>query len=164
MEVETHSTATLGAGSIVEWNQKILLVQMNYGKFKGEWILPGGMVNEGEHPSQTAIRECKEETGLDIEIIGQLAVRHRIYSNLSANIYWVFVAQLVKDSQNIPQLIWPKEELQDVKFWDMEEALMDESVRPLTRIFIKKFKSNPQLHTKVTLGHNQSDEDEIFIG
>ena len=31
---------------------------------------PGGHVDPDESPEQTAARECKEETGLDVEIVG----------------------------------------------------------------------------------------------
>ena len=34
------------------------------------WLPPGGHIEENEIPEEAAIRECKEETGLDIEIIG----------------------------------------------------------------------------------------------
>lgn len=44
----------------------ILLVKQDYGK--RYWSLPGGMVESGESVDQAAIREVKEETGLDIRV------------------------------------------------------------------------------------------------
>ena len=44
----------------------ILLVKQNYGQ--RYWSLPGGVVEAGESIAQAAIREVKEETGLDIEV------------------------------------------------------------------------------------------------
>ncbi len=34
------------------------------------WMPPGGHIDPDERPDETARRECKEETGLDVEIIG----------------------------------------------------------------------------------------------
>ena len=34
------------------------------------WMPPGGHVDPNELPEETACRECKEETGLDVVIIG----------------------------------------------------------------------------------------------
>ena len=47
---------------------KVLLV---HHKKLGLWLPAGGHVDENELPTETAVREAKEETGLDIEIIGE---------------------------------------------------------------------------------------------
>lgn len=36
------------------------------------WVPPGGKVVDGELPHQTAIRECFEETGLNVKLIGEV--------------------------------------------------------------------------------------------
>ncbi|MEA3450492.1 MAG: NUDIX domain-containing protein, partial [Bacteroidota bacterium] len=35
-------------------------------------ILPGGHIEHNETPDEAIIREVKEETGLDVEIVGDL--------------------------------------------------------------------------------------------
>jgi 8-oxo-dGTP pyrophosphatase MutT (NUDIX family) len=36
-----------------------------------QWVPPGGKLDEGEIPDEAALRECLEETGLEIQLIGQ---------------------------------------------------------------------------------------------
>jgi ADP-ribose pyrophosphatase YjhB (NUDIX family) len=40
----------------------------------GNWTLPGGMQDIGESIPQTAVREVREETGLDVEITGLVGI------------------------------------------------------------------------------------------
>lgn len=40
----------------------------------GQWALPGGKQELGETPSQCAVRECEEETGILAEVTGFLGV------------------------------------------------------------------------------------------
>ncbi len=46
---------------------KILLTRRNIEPFKGQWCLPGGHIDRYEAAGEAAIREVKEETGLDFE-------------------------------------------------------------------------------------------------
>ena len=50
-------------------DSKILLIKRNTRPFVGYWALPGGRMDPGETVEQTIVREVKEETGLDVEIV-----------------------------------------------------------------------------------------------
>ena len=47
-------------------NTKILLVKNNNGRY---WSFPKGHIEDGETEQETAIREIKEETGLDVTLV-----------------------------------------------------------------------------------------------
>ena len=58
------------AGAVIVNEGRILLVERSIDPGKGDWCIPAGFNEWCEHPKQTAIREIKEETGLDITITG----------------------------------------------------------------------------------------------
>lgn len=58
-----------GAGVLVEMSSGIVLVQRGQPPFVGWWALPSGYIEADESVEQAAIRECKEETGLDVELL-----------------------------------------------------------------------------------------------
>ncbi|MBR3721040.1 MAG: NUDIX domain-containing protein [Clostridia bacterium] len=51
-------------GAVVFDGNKVLIIQ----QVKGHWGFPKGHVEDGETEVQTAVREIKEETNLDVEI------------------------------------------------------------------------------------------------
>ncbi len=59
-----HFTAT---AFVVDSKSRVLLL---WHKRLERWMPPGGHVEQDEAPEDTARRECKEETGLDVEIVG----------------------------------------------------------------------------------------------
>ena len=62
------------AGVLVEQDGQVLLVQRAIAPYKGEWDIPGGFLNEWEHPAEAAVREVREETGLEIELTALLGI------------------------------------------------------------------------------------------
>jgi ADP-ribose pyrophosphatase YjhB (NUDIX family) len=58
----------LGVGVLAERRGRLLLVRRNHEPHFGEWSFPSGFVDAGEGLEQAAVRETKEETGLDVRI------------------------------------------------------------------------------------------------
>ncbi|MCB0420522.1 MAG: NUDIX hydrolase [Bdellovibrionales bacterium] len=151
-----------GAGVLLIVHNHVLLVQMNYGKFKGQWILPGGLVEETEHPHMAAVRECFEETGLRVELRSLLAVRHRIFKNGNKNIYYVFEAHTGETPLSTP-FNWDRGELLDVRFWPVSEALTNSKVRDQTKHYISLGLggNSSQLFMESLVGSN---DDYCYVG
>lgn len=51
-----------------EYN-RILMVRQDHPE-RTVWMVPGGGIEEGENSAQAAVREVREETGLEVEILG----------------------------------------------------------------------------------------------
>jgi ADP-ribose pyrophosphatase YjhB (NUDIX family) len=59
----------VGVGALIVHDGRLVLVRRGVDPGKGRWSIPGGAVNLGEKIRAAAIREAKEECGVDIEIV-----------------------------------------------------------------------------------------------
>ncbi len=64
----------LAVDTVIVKGNKILLVRRRYPPFRGYWALPGGFVEKGETMKQAAVREAREETGLEIRPVNMIGV------------------------------------------------------------------------------------------
>ncbi|MBE0690952.1 MAG: GNAT family N-acetyltransferase [Anaerolineae bacterium] len=56
-------------GILIEYEDGIVLIKRRNPPHKDEWTLPSGFIEADESAEDAAIREAKEETGLDVEIL-----------------------------------------------------------------------------------------------
>lgn len=64
----------VAAGVLVERGGQVLLVRRRLNPRQGLWSFPAGFVDFDEAPAEAAARECREETGLEVDITGLLDV------------------------------------------------------------------------------------------
>jgi len=84
----------VAAAVIVEREGKILLVRRVNGPEEGKWSLPAGFVDGGEDPQSAAVRECLEETGLSVRILGLFDLIYGLEHPRGAGIVIVYRAEV----------------------------------------------------------------------
>lgn len=57
--------------AMVDSQMKVLLIQRGRDPYKGQWAFPGGFLNMDETAEVGALRELKEETGLELDHVRQ---------------------------------------------------------------------------------------------
>jgi 8-oxo-dGTP diphosphatase len=71
----------VGVGGVVIDRDRALLIRRGREPLKGQWSIPGGMLELGEELTNGVRRELKEETGLDVEPLECILVFDRIMHN-----------------------------------------------------------------------------------
>jgi len=68
----------VGIGAVVVDAGRVLLVQRGREPLKGNWSLPGGMLEVGESLHDGVVREVQEETGLRVDPVEKIELLDRI--------------------------------------------------------------------------------------
>jgi ADP-ribose pyrophosphatase YjhB (NUDIX family) len=85
----------VGVSVLVEQAERVLLVQRAIEPEKGKWCLPSGFVEWDEDPETAAARECVEETGLEVTVLGLDEVAHYTDDFRGPGINLVYRAQAI---------------------------------------------------------------------
>jgi len=129
------SEVYIGAGAhtvIVNPRGELLMVERSE---DGYWSLPGGYSHLGENVAYTAVREAKEETGLDVGIERLMGVMSPlppwVYPNgdQSQTVVSVFLARPVGGTPHPDQ-----DETSQVRWMEVEEVLALETHPTLKRL------------------------------
>ena len=122
-----NSGVDFAAGGIVLLEQKILIVKNKRGDSPEDgvswWGYPKGHLEEGEKPSEAAVREVYEETGFEVKIVNNKPVAESRYEiersgEVLQKTVWFYEMEVVEPFKNEPD-----DEIDEIALVDFESAL-----------------------------------------
>jgi bis(5'-nucleosidyl)-tetraphosphatase len=115
------------SGAIILSAKNKANIAILYRGLLNDWSFPKGHVEQGENSIETMIREIKEETGLDVDIIKELP--NHFYSNKSErNISTSMFLVISKDDSKI-KIENEKDEIEWIPYEDVAEKLSYENLK-----------------------------------
>ena len=80
-----------GVSAVVFYGQSVLLARRKQNPGRGQWSLPGGVVESGETLLEALRRELLEEVSITIEVGGLVGVFDRIIRDSNDRIHYHYV-------------------------------------------------------------------------
>ncbi len=116
----------VGAAAVIgDEKGRVLLLKHTYGKL--HWDLPGGGAEANESAAETALREVREETGL--EVVVERMVDQVYYAPAEDMHHFVFVCRRVDEAAD---LVLQPEEISDYGYFatdDLPRPISDFTIR-----------------------------------
>lgn len=119
---------------------KVLLAKRGVDPHKGAYDIIGGFMEEHELPEETAIREAKEESGLDIKITSLLGIYNDVYGedgNRTLNLHYLgeVVGGKMQAMDDVAALEWI-----DIDKVPLDQGFQNtkDGLRDLKRLFEKQ--------------------------
>ena len=91
MAREYPAHPVVGVGAVVVRDGKALIIKRAHEPRKGEWSLPGGLLELGESLQDAARREIREETNLDVTVGPVIETFDRVHRDDGGRIRYHFV-------------------------------------------------------------------------
>jgi 8-oxo-dGTP diphosphatase len=121
---------SLAVGGIVIFDQKVLLVHRAAGGRVGDWQIPGGLVESSETLYTATLREISEETGVQAEVKGLVAILNRALIDEN-NTYFVFLLEAKTNKIKIDGI-----EIDEARFCSMDEINKLPNLQSLSQLVI----------------------------
>jgi 8-oxo-dGTP diphosphatase len=126
----------LGASALIQrFDGKVILVKRSKEPGKGYWALPAWLTKYGEKVEETAIRETKEETGLEIKLQGLVGVYDILKKDKKGRTRYHYVSVCFKGKE-IGGKLKTGTDVEEVRWFDLrelKEEMLTESTRKALR-------------------------------
>jgi len=99
---------SVGIGVIIQNDKGEILVGKRRSKYAPWYSIPGGHLEMGETFEEAAIKEVKEETGLDIKNLKVIAVTNNLRTYESSGKHYVSINLFTNEFIGVPQNLEPE--------------------------------------------------------
>lgn len=130
-EFPNHAIASVGA--VLLKGRRLLLVRRGFPPGQGKWSIPGGVVKAGESLFGAAKRELLEETNLNAEPLGVVALSQVIVREGDLIKYHYVVVDVLFDESSLAGEERPGGDATDVGWFPLDEVLSREDITSTTR-------------------------------
>lgn len=128
----------MGVGGVVVRDERALLIRRGSAPLKGEWSIPGGMLELGETILEGVQRELLEETAIEVRLLDLIEVFERVTRDEAGKLKYHFVI-LDYLCEAVRGEAQAGSDVTDVA-WVRESELNDYSLTPTaTRVVQKAF-------------------------
>lgn len=121
----------LGVGGVVVCGEKVLLARRALGN-AGDWTIPGGYVERDEPIDVAVQREVLEETGVQAEVEGLIAVRNRVEPHVNGA-YFIFLLRAQSEDVKVDGF-----EIDQAGFFTLAELHKLPTLQPLSRLVVTR--------------------------
>jgi len=157
--IPTARNHTLGVGVVViNEHDQLLVIKDRLGQ---QYKIPGGYIDDDENISSAAVREVKEETGIDVDFLSVVALGHfRPLQFGESNLYVGCTAKALSKEINIID----DYEIIEAKWMNLSEFLDSEEVLNFNKSIVKtSLKNDGFKHKHIEKFPRKELKYELFI-
>jgi 8-oxo-dGTP pyrophosphatase MutT (NUDIX family) len=130
-----------GSGCVIIHENQILLSKRAVEPYNGFWEIPGGRKELEESHEECAVREVREELGLDVKVVRRLGVIEVVQSNELRHVK-IFLCEPLPSKIKINH-----EEVECYGYFNLEK--LPTPMVPFHLQFIKKYQKNGESEIRV---------------
>jgi 8-oxo-dGTP diphosphatase len=124
---------TAAVGVVCLRGDEVLMIRRGRAPLAGAWSLPGGKIEWGERAGDAALRELREETGVQAELVGLIDVVDGLFLRGEAPAHYVLIDYAARWISGEPTAgddaahaaFVPRAELSRLDLWDETMRIID---------------------------------------
>ncbi|RMG01702.1 MAG: (deoxy)nucleoside triphosphate pyrophosphohydrolase, partial [Planctomycetota bacterium] len=106
-------TVEIGVAVVVDRGY-VLVGPRDDAAHRGQWEFPGGKLRSGESPVEAAMRECREETGIEVRVRQALATVEHVYPHRKVILHFVLAAPAKEGTRKNPSAPFEWKSVEDL--------------------------------------------------